>query len=78
MLGATAATFLLLELFGTRLMLWLACLVNLLVAMGARTAATAVPVPRTTTSPRTARPAPDAARSASRSRRRRSWASPSC
>ena len=42
--GASAATFLLLELFGTRLMLWLACLVNLLVAMGARTAASAVPV----------------------------------
>ena len=44
-LGAGAATFLLLELFGTRLMLWLACLVNLLVAMGARTAAGAMPAP---------------------------------
>jgi spermidine synthase/MFS family permease len=46
-LGSALATFLLLELFGTRLMLWLACLVNLLVAMGARTAAQAVPVAAT-------------------------------
>jgi spermidine synthase len=41
-LGAGAATFVLIELFGTRLMLWLACLTNLLVAMGARTAAQAL------------------------------------
>jgi spermidine synthase len=43
-LGSALATFVLLELFGTHLMLWLACLVNLLVAMGARTAAQAVPL----------------------------------
>ena len=42
-IGAGLSTFLLLELFGTRLTLWLACLVNLLVAMGARTAAQAEP-----------------------------------
>ncbi|MFT3775526.1 MAG: fused MFS/spermidine synthase [Minicystis sp.] len=42
--GSALATFVLLELFGTRLMLWLACLVNLLVAMGARTAAQSIPL----------------------------------
>lgn len=34
--GAVAANFLLLEVFGTRLTLWLACLVNALLAMAAR------------------------------------------
>ncbi|MBI4702219.1 MAG: fused MFS/spermidine synthase [Deltaproteobacteria bacterium] len=34
--GAAASTFMLLEVFGTRLTLWLACLVNALVALGAR------------------------------------------
>ncbi len=34
--GTLAANFLLLEVFGTRLTLWLACLVNALVAMAAR------------------------------------------
>lgn len=42
-IGSALATFVLLELFGTRLTLWLSCLVNLLVAMGARTAAQASP-----------------------------------
>jgi spermidine synthase len=35
-LGALASTFLLVEVFGTRLTLWLACLLNLLVGMIAR------------------------------------------
>jgi spermidine synthase len=35
-LGAIAANFVLLEVFGTRLTLWLCCLVNLLVAMAGR------------------------------------------
>jgi spermidine synthase/MFS family permease len=44
-IGATLATFVLLEFFGTRLMLWSACLVNVLVAMGARTASRSLPPP---------------------------------
>ena len=48
--GAALATFVLLEFFGTRLMLWVACLVNLLVAMGARPTR-----PTSRTSPGTAR-----------------------
>ena len=42
-IGCMAATFLLFEVLGTRLTLWVACLVNLLVAMVARSAARALP-----------------------------------
>lgn len=43
--GAFAATFLMLEVFGTRRTLWLACLLNLLVAMAARRLARTLPFP---------------------------------
>jgi spermidine synthase len=41
--GCLGATFLLLEVYGTRLTLWLACLVNVLVAMVARSVARGMP-----------------------------------
>ncbi|WP_395813120.1 fused MFS/spermidine synthase [Archangium minus] len=41
--GATASTFFLFEVFGTRTTLWLACLVNILVALVARTVARGLP-----------------------------------
>ena len=41
--GATASTFLLFELFGTRATLWLACLLNVVVALVARTVARGLP-----------------------------------
>jgi spermidine synthase len=42
--GAFAGTFLMLELFGTRRTLWLACLANLLVALAARQLARGLPL----------------------------------
>src|SRR5450756_905973 len=45
-LGALLSTFLLVEMFGTRVTLWLACGVNALVGLAAiRLARSAVPVP---------------------------------
>lgn len=41
--GTLAANFVLVEVFGTRLTLWLACLVNVLVAMAARVMARSTP-----------------------------------
>ena len=43
--GSFVATFLMLEVFGTRATLWLACLVNLLVATAARQMAQTLPEP---------------------------------